>query len=126
MVKTVVCIEDEEDIIELLSNVLDSESIELVSTTTAYEGLSAVRRVRPSLVILDIVLPDTDGWSVYDAIRSDPTLRNTPIVMLTALRREFQPRRTFRTGPQDAYVMKPFDAPQLRAQVEQMLGQKIW
>jgi CheY-like chemotaxis protein len=126
MVKTVVCIEDEEDIIELLSNVLDSDSIELVSTTTAFEGLAAVRRVRPALVILDIVLPDTDGWSVYDAIRSDPTLRNTPVVMLTALRREFQPRRTFRPGPHDAYIMKPFDAPQLRAQIEQMLDQKIW
>jgi CheY-like chemotaxis protein len=126
MVKTVVCIEDEVEIIELLSNVLDSDSIELVSTTTAYEGLAAVRRVQPSLVILDIVLPDTDGWSVYDSIRSDPALRNTPIVMLTALRREFQPRRSFRAGPQDAYVIKPFDAPQLRAQVEQMLGEKLW
>ena len=126
MVKTVVCIEDEEEIIELLSNVLDSDSIELVSTTTAYEGLAAVRRTHPSLVILDIVLPDTDGWSVYDAIRSDAALRDTPIVMLTALRREFQPRRSFRAGPQDAYVIKPFDAPQLRAQVEQMLGEKIW
>ncbi len=126
MIKTVVCVEDEEDIIELLSNVLDSESIELVPTTTAFEGLAAIRRVRPSLVILDIVLPDMDGWSVYDAIRSDPALCNTPVVMLTALRREFQPRRTFRTGPHDAYIIKPFDAPQLRAQVEQMLEQKFW
>ncbi len=126
MVKTVVCVEDEAEIVELLSNVLDSDSIELVSTPTAYEGLAAVRRVRPALVILDIVLPDTDGWSVYDAIRSDPALRNTPIVMLTALRREFQPRRAFRTGPQDAYIIKPFDALSLRVQVEQMLGEKIW
>jgi CheY-like chemotaxis protein len=126
VVKTVVCIEDEEEIIELLSNVLDSDSIELVPTTTAYEGLAAVRRTHPALVILDILLPDTDGWSVYDSIRSDPALRDTPIVMLTALRREFQPRRSFRAGPHDAYVIKPFDAPQLRAQVEQMLGEKLW
>ena len=126
MIKTVICIEDEEEIVELLSNVLDSESIHLVTSSTAYEGLAAIRRVRPALVILDIVLPDMDGWSVYDAIRSDPALRNTPIVMLTALRREYQPRRSFRVGPQDAYINKPFDAPQLRAQVEQMLGQKLW
>ncbi len=126
MTKTVVCIEDEDEIVELLSNVLDSDSIKVVASNTALDGLATVRRVRPALVILDIVLPDTDGWTVYDAIRADPVLHSTPVVMLTALRREFQPRRSFRTGPKDAYIIKPFDAPQLRSQIERMLGEKIW
>ncbi len=122
----IVSIEDESEISELLSVVLDSPSIELHTSDTAFDGLALVRKQRPALVLIDIMLPDTDGWSVYDAIRSDPDICNTPIVMLTALRREFQPRRQFRNTPLDAYVTKPFDTLQLRGQIEQMIGQKIW
>ena len=124
--KTVVCIEDEDQILELLSYVLDSPSIKLISNRTASDGIATVYQLQPALVILDIILPDTDGWSVYDAIRSDSAISNTPVVLLTALRREFQPRRNFRETSRDAYINKPFDALQLRNRIEQMLGEKLW
>lgn len=122
----IVCIEDENEITELLSVVLDSPDLEVISTHTAYEGLELVREVQPNMVIMDIMLPDMDGWIVYDEIRNDPQLAEMPIVVLTALRREFQPRRMFRNGPRDLYLTKPFDMLQLRNQIESMLGQQIW
>jgi DNA-binding response OmpR family regulator len=122
----IVCIEDENEITELLSVVLDSPDLEVLSTHTAYEGLEMVREVQPDMVIMDIMLPDMDGWIVYDEIRNDAQLSEIPIVVLTALRREFQPRRMFRNGPRDLYLTKPFDMLQLRNQIESMLGQQIW
>jgi DNA-binding response OmpR family regulator len=122
----IVCIEDENEITELLSIVLDSPDLEVMSTHTAYEGLELVREVQPNMVIMDIMLPDMDGWIVYDEIRNDAQLSEIPIVVLTALRREFQPRRMFRNGPRDLYLTKPFDMMQLRNQIEAMLGQQIW
>lgn len=126
MTYTIISIEDETEISELLSAVLDNPQIKLMTCNTALDGLAKVREQRPSLVLLDIMLPDMDGWSVYDAIRGDPLTHNIPIIMLTVLRREFQPRRVFQTGPFDAYMTKPFDMVNLRVQVEAMLGQKLW
>jgi len=63
---------------------------------------------------------------VYDAVRADPVTSKLPVIMLTALRREFQSRRVFRDGPLDAYVTKPFDMLQLRDQIEHMLGVRLW
>ncbi|HVO41996.1 MAG TPA: response regulator [Aggregatilineales bacterium] len=123
---TVVSIEDESEISELLSVVLFSPAVKLIFADTASAGLDLIRRIRPALVILDIMLPDMDGWSVYDALRGDPQTAQIPVIMLTVLRREFQPRRTFRPSPHDAYITKPFDTLQLRHQVEQMLGEVLW
>jgi DNA-binding response OmpR family regulator len=123
---TILSIEDEAEISELLSVVLDNPQVKLTTVNTALDGLTKIREQRPSLVLLDIMLPDMDGWSVYDSIRKDPLTRDIPIIMLTVLRREFQPRRVFEVGPHDAYMTKPFNMIDLRAQVETMLGQKLW
>ncbi|MEP7288569.1 MAG: response regulator [Chloroflexota bacterium] len=122
----IVSIEDEKEITELLSIVLKSPGVEIVESNLASEGLELVRTLHPALVIVDIVLPDMDGWLVYDAIRADPEISGTPIIMLTGLRREFQTRRLFRNSPIDIYLTKPFDTLQLRRQIETMLNQQIW
>src|SRR5262249_7643140 len=126
MTYTIISIEDEAEISELLTVVLDSPHIRFVTVNTALDGLIKIREHKPSLITLDIMLPDMDGWSVYDSIRADPVICDTPIIMLSVLRREFQPRRMFKGGPRDAYMVKPFNMEDLRAQVETMLGQKLW
>lgn len=126
MTYTILSIEDDPEISELLSAVLDSPQVNLMSINTALDGLAKVREQHPSLLLLDIMLPDMDGWSVYDSIRADPLTCNIPIIMLTVLRREFQPRRVFQVGPRDAYMIKPFNMIDLRVQIETMLGQKLW
>jgi DNA-binding response OmpR family regulator len=122
----ILLIEDEAEITELMTVVLESPNIQMTTCDTAIDGLAKAKEVRPALVLVDILLPDMDGWSVYDAIRADPVIGSTPIVMLSALRQEFQPRRRFRTGPLDLYLTKPFDTVQLRTQIERMLNAKIW
>ena len=125
-VKTVVSIEDEPEISELLGVVLESPLISLVRTHNGFDGLAKIRELHPDLVILDIMMPEMDGWSVYDAIRADDTIKDTPVIVLTVLHREFRRRRKFAESPIDAYITKPFDVRELRRKVEELVNQPIW
>ena len=78
MIKQIVSIEDEAEISELLSVVLDSPQAALIQTYDAYSGLDAIRELHPDLVILDIMLPDLDGWSVYRILREEIGLLDRP------------------------------------------------
>jgi len=126
MIKQIVSIEDEAEISELLSVVLDSPQASLIQTYDAYSGLDAIRELHPDLVILDIMLPDLDGWSVYRILREEIGLLDIPVLVLTVLRREFLQPRPQLLDPRDVYMTKPFDAMHLRQEVESMLGMRLW
>ncbi len=122
----IVSIEDEALIAELLAVVLESPELQLTLTPTAYEGMDAIRQILPDLIILDVMLPDVDGWTVYEALRADPDTTRIPVIFLSVLRREFQHPRPQLIGPADVYMTKPFDAMHLRREVENTLGVRLW
>ncbi|HEX3051511.1 MAG TPA: response regulator [Aggregatilineaceae bacterium] len=128
MVSKVVSIEDESEISELLRLVLFSPGIELFSADNGRDGLVLIRQVKPDLVMLDVMLPGgMNGWQVYDTIRGDEELKNTPVIMLTVMRAQPERRLAFTNSPIDLYVTKPFDALQLRREVERLLGgNELW
>lgn len=123
---TVVSIEDEPEINELMSVVLESPELKVVTRHTVVDGLDAIREEHPALVIMDLMLPDMDGWTAYDTIRADPEIGQTPVILLTALRLEFQPRQNFKRDERNAYITKPFGPLELRAMIESMLNSKLW
>jgi len=123
---TVVSIEDEPDITELMAVVLDSPELKVINCHTVFDGLDAIRKERPALVIMDLMLPDMDGWTAYDTIRTDAEIGQTPVILLTALRLEFQPRQNFKRDERNAYITKPFGPLELRALIESMLNCKLW
>ncbi|GEM_PF-615864 len=128
MVSKVISIEDEPEIAELLRLVLFSPGIELFSADNGRDGLVLIRQMKPDLVMLDVMLPGgMNGWQVYDTIRADEELKNTPVIMLTVMRAQPDRRQAFANSPIDLYVTKPFDALQLRREVERMLGgNELW
>jgi DNA-binding response OmpR family regulator len=128
MICKVVSVEDEPEIAELLRVVLDNPEIELVSEDNGTDGLALIRSLHPDLIMLDVMLPgELNGWDVYDAIRADPELTRTPIIMLTVLPEEPDRRRAFRGSAIDMYITKPFDALRLRSEVERLLGRRgLW
>ncbi|NLX10642.1 MAG: response regulator [Chloroflexi bacterium] len=122
MVCHVVAIEDEPEIAELLRIVLASPEIKLHTADNGTEGLALIRAVRPNLVMLDIMLPgQMNGWQVYDAMRADETIRQTPAIMLSVLREEPARHRAFADSAIDVYVTKPFDTLGLRREIERLL-----
>jgi signal transduction histidine kinase len=81
----VVVVEDDRRSLELISLYLDGAGIQMVAARDGTEGLAAVRRHHPAAVVLDIRLPDMDGWHVLEALKADPTTSASPVVVVTVL-----------------------------------------
>ncbi len=114
---SVVIIEDEQRIRELVARVLADRGHDVESTATAMEGLQAVVRVSPELVILDMGLPDLDGTELLKMIRA---VSDVPIIVATARSEDRDVIRTLDAGADD-YLTKPFSVDQLEARVRAVL-----
>jgi DNA-binding response OmpR family regulator len=114
---SVVIIEDEQRIRELVARVLADRGHDVESTATAMEGLQAVVRVSPELVILDMGLPDLDGTELLKMIRA---VSEVPIIVATARNEDRDVIRTLDAGADD-YLVKPFSVDQLEARVRAVL-----
>lgn len=114
---SVVIIEDEQRIRELVSRVLADRGHDVESTATAMEGLQAVVRMSPELVILDMGLPDLDGAELLKMIRA---VSDVPIIVATARSEDRDVIRTLDAGADD-YLIKPFSVDQLEARVRAVL-----
>jgi DNA-binding response OmpR family regulator len=114
---TILLVEDEEDIASLVRAYLERDGFRVVWTTRGTEGLAALERHDVRLAILDLQLPDTDGFDVCRAIRSSSSL---PVVMLTARDEEVDRVTGLELGADD-YVTKPFSPRELSARVRAVL-----
>jgi two-component system phosphate regulon response regulator PhoB len=107
MERSVVIIEDERDVARLLEFNLRSAGFAVVSAGTGAAGLDEVRRGRPEVVVLDLMLPDQSGYEVCKQIRADPAIGDAGVLMLTA-RGEAEDRILGLEVGADDYVVKPF------------------
>ncbi len=82
--RSVVCIEDESEMIDLIRLILGRRGFELTGATGGAEGLEAVRRIKPDLVLLDLMMPGMDGWEVYQQMKADEDLKHIPVIIVTA------------------------------------------
>jgi DNA-binding response OmpR family regulator len=106
--RTVVCIEDEIDMLSLIKFTLERHNIELVSVLGGEEGLQTVRKTKPDLILLDLMMPDVDGLEVYHRLRGDEQTKDIPVIVLTVLDPHWvESRGMDLTGIAD-YVTKPF------------------
>lgn len=106
--KTILVIEDEADLASLVQVNLDLAGYDVSIARDGAEGLMAVRKERPDLILLDVMMPVLDGWQVLRALKEDEDLLDIPVIMLTALSEE---RDIIRGHLQGAvrYVTKPFE-----------------
>ena len=113
--------DDEPNIVVSLEFMMKREGYEVVVARDGVQALEAIRRERPALVLLDATMPGLSGFEVCEAVRADPELRDTRILMLTAKGRETDKARGMGVGV-DAYVTKPFSTRELVAKVRDMLA----
>lgn len=105
--ETILVVDDEADILLLCRVNLEFEGYRVVVAGSGAEGLKTAREVRPSLVLLDVMMPTMDGWHVLEALKSDPDTASIPVVMLTARVQGEDQMRGWSGGAAD-YIMKPF------------------
>jgi DNA-binding response OmpR family regulator len=122
--KTVLIVDDEPHIRLLLEQTLDeldAHGVEVATATNGGDALKAIRETRPSLVLLDVMMPIMNGFEVCKAVKSDAALRDTYVVLLTAKGQELD-RATGAEVGADLYLTKPFDPDDVLARVAKVLG----
>jgi phosphate regulon transcriptional regulator PhoB len=115
-----VIIEDERDIVELVRYNFRKEGFEVESFGRGREGLEFLRRNTADLVLLDILLPDEDGFEICKRLRADDRLKSLPVIFLTARSEEMDRVLGLEIGADD-YVVKPFSPRELVARVKAVL-----
>ncbi len=116
----ILIVEDDRDISEMLCTFLRTKQYRLITTPMGEEVLDICRRENPGLILLDINLPDIDGYEVCRRLRSNLATRSVPVIFLTQ-KREREDRLTgFESGGDD-YITKPFDMEELYLRVSNIL-----
>lgn len=123
--KKVVCIEDEPEMIDLVKLILGRKGFELTGAMGGREGLDAIRRVKPDLVLLDLMMPDMDGWEVYQQMKADVEMQKIPVIVVTAKAQSIDKVLGLHIAKVDDYVTKPFGPQELLQSVEKVLGLKV-
>jgi DNA-binding response OmpR family regulator len=119
-IKKILLIEDDTDLFALLKYNLEKEGFSLTGLQTGKGALELCRQVRPDLILLDIMLPDSDGLDICKGIRKDPELASTPVIFLTARASETDRIVGLELGAND-YVVKPFFVRELIARIKLQL-----
>ena len=119
--QTVVCIEDDPDIITLVKLMLRSTGFEIVGAVGGREGLETVRNIKPNLVLLDLMMPGVDGWQVYDELQGDTELQSIPVIAVTCLSSMSDKRRGFKVFGRQNYITKPVTQENLLRSVNRAL-----
>ncbi|MBK7452388.1 MAG: response regulator [Anaerolineales bacterium] len=123
-VKRILCIEDEPEMIDLIKLILGRRGYDVYGATGGIEGARLVREILPDLVLLDLMMPDMDGWEVYQQMKADPATRNIPVIVVTAKAQNIDKVLGLHIAKVDDYIAKPFGPQELLDSVEKILGQK--
>jgi signal transduction histidine kinase/DNA-binding response OmpR family regulator/HAMP domain-containing protein len=107
----VLVIDDDQTVRDLMRRVLGREGFDVVTAADGAEGLALARELRPSVITLDVLMHELDGWNVLQAIRGDPVLADTPVIMLSVLDEK---QKGFALGA-SGYLTKPVDRTRLAA-----------
>jgi len=120
--KKILVVEDDPDLVELLSFNLRGCGFVVSSASDGLDALKKARSVIPDLILLDLMLPELDGFGVCEILRREPETAKIPIIMVTAMSSQFARLAGLEAGAND-YFTKPFSPKQLIARVQALLGQ---
>ncbi|MEA3397452.1 MAG: response regulator [Chloroflexota bacterium] len=116
------CIEDDRSVLELLQIIFEQEGYHWVGAFGGCAGLRTAQTLKPDLILLDIMMPDMNGWEVYARVKSDVKLRHIPIMILTVRDAQWDKRLALQGAQVADYVTKPFTPDDLIQRARQVLG----
>lgn len=119
--KKILAVDDDPDVRLLLTLILDAAGYDVGTARDAYEALFMLEHTGPDLLLLDLMMPERDGWDVIEAVRANPATRDLPIVAMSA---KFSLFNTRDHGVQ-GYVRKPLDATAMLDTLDEVLRQAM-
>ena len=126
-VAKILVVDDEPDAVEFIKTVMEEAGYDVVSASNGVEGLERARAEKPSLIILDVQMPEKDGFAMFDDMQKDPELQSIPVVMLTGVAEQTGIRFSaeemggFFGKEPNAYIEKPIDPALLQETVGKLL-----
>ncbi|MBN1658582.1 MAG: response regulator [Anaerolineae bacterium] len=120
--KRVLCIEDHPEMIELIRVILEREGFEVEGAVGGREGLRALHENPPDLLLLDLMMPGIDGFEVFRQMRADETLKNVPVIAVTAKAQSIDRVLILHIAGMDDYITKPFSPKELVASIARVMG----
>jgi len=124
IVRRLVYIEDEPEMIDLVALILNRRGFEVLGANGGIEGLELVKRELPDLVLLDLMMPDMDGWDVYQQMKSDENTRHIPVIVVTAKAQSIDKVLGLHIAKVEDYIAKPFSPQELLDSVEKVLANR--
>lgn len=119
--KKILIVEDEESLLKLESILLISKGFEVKGVANGRAALDAVAAEKPDLILLDIMLPEIDGFEVCQRLKADPDTRHIPVIMLTAKKSREDMVRGEKVGA-DWYITKPFKSAMVIETIQRFLS----
>jgi DNA-binding response OmpR family regulator len=120
----VVCVEDEPEMIDLIKLILTRKGYEVHGANGGVAGLKLIQEVKPDLVLLDLMMPEMDGWQVYQQIKADEETQEIPVIVVTAKAQNIDKVLGLHIAKVDDYISKPFSLQELVDRVEKVLERK--
>jgi len=119
--KKIVVVDDELDILKVVSFRLEKAGYEILTAVDGPKALDLIRKEKPDLILLDIALPGMDGYEVCRKVKSDAALRNIPVIFLTASQVD-RIKEKQSDSPADDFLIKPFEPEKLIAKIKKFIG----
>lgn len=128
MAKRILIIDDDPDLVEAISMILKSKHYEVIVAYGGVEGLEKTKTEKPDLIVLDVMMPDKDGYTVCKELKADPVLCEIPVLLLTAVVSHISTTRfSHQMGMEteaDDYLDKPVEPVELVKRVEALLSRQ--
>ena len=120
----VVCVEDEPEMIDLIRLILSRKGYEVFGANGGVEALKVIKEIKPHLILLDLMMPDVDGWEVYQQLKATPEVSDTPVIVVTAKAQSIDKVLGLHIAKVDDYISKPFSPQELIDSISQVLSRK--
>ena len=120
--KKILCIEDEQEMIDLMRLILERKGFEFIGAMGGQEGWETVQEERPDLVLLDLMMAEVDGWEVFRRLKADKELKHIPVIVVTAKAHSIDKVLGLQIAHVDDYITKPFSPQEVVDSIYRVLG----
>ncbi|HVP21870.1 MAG TPA: response regulator [Anaerolineaceae bacterium] len=117
----IVYIEDDPEMVDLVSLILNRHGYQVSGANGGREGLDKVKASTPDLILLDLMMPDMDGWDVYQQLKAEDSTHNIPVIVITAKAQPIDRVLGLQIAKVDDYISKPFRPDELVASLNKVL-----
>ena len=120
--KKIIYVEDDPEMIDLVIMILNRRGYQVKGAHGGRQGLDILQDLRPDIILLDLMMPDLDGWDVYHQIKAMDEISNTPVIIITAKAQAIDRVLGLHIAKVDDYISKPFRPQELVDSIERVIN----